>query len=102
MAQESYGPLDPPPRQPGTDPSGWSRFDAPQRTIYAAESEEAAFIEALSWARQNVVEHRQSLAKTASYLGVTVQELTESIQEEWLRNSSMAPGWVPAVWREGH
>lgn len=101
VARASYGPLDPPRRQPDTDPAGWSRFDAPGRTIYAAEDEAAAFIEALSWARQDVAEHRKTLAKTAAFLGIPVQELTESIEEEWLRNSSMAPSWVPTVWRQG-
>jgi hypothetical protein len=101
VARESYGPLNPPVRVPGSDPFGWSRFDAPERTIYAAEDEKSAFIEALSWARQELADHHKTLAKTAEYLGISIQELSSSIEEEWLRNSSMAPSWVPTVWRDG-
>ncbi len=101
VAKESYGPLTPQERGPLTDDrSGWYRFDTPGRTIYAAEDSKTAFLEALSWARMTA-QHADYLRKSAAFFGVDVDVLRQDVAADWQRNGNMAPGWIPANWRDG-
>lgn len=104
VARESYGPFSPPLREANDDRDGllsWGRFDTPGRTLYAAEDRETAFLEALSWARQDVANFLKPLPKSASHLGITVGQLRKKVEADWGKNGSIAPDWVPAVWRDG-
>lgn len=48
VAKSKFGPLDPPERA-GDDPSSWSRWDTPGRTIYGGTTPEGAFVEVLEY-----------------------------------------------------
>jgi len=101
VAKESYGPLGPQERGSFTeDRSGWYRYDTPGRTVYAAEDERTAFLEALSWARLTS-QHANYLEKSAEFFGIDVAALRAEVEEDWQRNGNMAPGWIPANWRNG-
>lgn len=101
VAKESYGPLNPQERGLlSDDRSTWYRFDTPGRTIYAAEDEKTAFLEALSWARMTA-SHVAYLEKTAAFFGVPVETIRQEVEEQWHANGHMAPGWIPANWRDG-
>ncbi|NLE81862.1 MAG: RES domain-containing protein, partial [Rhodococcus sp.] len=49
MAKSHYGPLNPPPRGDADDPTGWSRWDTPGRTIYGGTTAIGAFVEVLEY-----------------------------------------------------
>lgn len=49
VAQTSYGALNPPVRPEGSDPSGWSRWDTPGRTVYGGSTPVGAFVEVLEY-----------------------------------------------------
>ncbi|MET3920049.1 hypothetical protein [Arthrobacter sp. UYEF20] len=101
MAKESYGPLSPPERGLlSEDRSGWYRFDTPGRTVYAAEDNETAFCEALSWARMTT-QHADYLKKTAAFFGAPVEKIRKEVEDEWHANGHLIPGWIPANWRDG-
>lgn len=101
VAKESYGPLNPQERGLlSSDRSTWYRFDTPGRTIYAAEDKKTAFLEALSWARMRAA-HASYLEKTAAFFGAPVDTIRREVQEQWHANGHMAPGWIPANWRDG-
>ncbi|WP_427130531.1 hypothetical protein [Pseudarthrobacter sp. S9] len=101
VAKESYGPLRPQERGLlSEDRSGWYRFDTPGRTVYAAEDQETAFLEALSWARMTT-QHAEYLKKTAAFFGEPVEKIREDVEDEWHANGHMIPGWIPANWRDG-
>ncbi|WP_125610380.1 hypothetical protein [Specibacter cremeus] len=101
VAKESYGPLGPQERGAfDDDRSGWYRFDTPGRTIYAAEDARTAFLEALSWARMTT-RHAAYLSKTAKFFGVDIKTVRAEVEDDWQRNGNMAPGRIPANWRDG-
>lgn len=101
VARESYGPLRPLMRPDEDARDAWSRFDTPGRTIYAAADSSTAYAEALAWARQDIANERRELSKTAAHFGLSIEDLWADIWDEWHANESMAPGWLPAVWRGG-
>ncbi|WP_199347953.1 RES domain-containing protein [Mycobacteroides chelonae] len=49
VAKTSYGALNPPKRAAGSDPSEWSRWDTPGRTIYGGSTATGAFVEVLEY-----------------------------------------------------
>ncbi|WP_051442265.1 RES domain-containing protein [Arthrobacter sp. H14] len=101
VAKESYGPLNPQERGLlSDDRSDWYRFDTPGRTVYAAEDPQTAFLEALSWARMTAA-HKDHLEKTAAFFDAPVETIRREVEEQWHANGHMAPGWIPANWREG-
>ncbi|PVE14491.1 hypothetical protein DDA93_15990 [Arthrobacter sp. Bz4] len=101
VAKESYGPLNPQERGLlSDDRSQWYRFDTPGRTIYAAEDPKTAFLEALSWARMTA-SHAQYLKKTAAFFDESIEVIRQEVEEQWHANGHMAPGWIPANWRDG-
>ncbi|WP_051298874.1 RES domain-containing protein [Arthrobacter castelli] len=101
VAKESYGPLNPPERGLLSDNrSTWYRFDAPGRTVYAAEDPQTAFLEALSWARMTAA-HQHHLEKTAAFFDTPIDVIRSEVEQQWHANGHMAPGWIPANWRDG-
>jgi hypothetical protein len=102
IAKSSYGPLNPQPRPdaPGTGRSGRSRFDTPGTTIYLADDRRTAYAETLSPAQVGS-RFRSAVAFAAGQFGISEDEAGKLIEEDWVRNGNMVPGWLPAVWREG-
>lgn len=109
IARESYGPLDPPPREAHTDPSielrdhvgSWGRFDTVGRTIYAADEPVVAFMEMLAPYRTKVSEERRALQPLADHLGIALGDLWRDIVTEWDQNGTMKASWLPRQFREG-
>lgn len=103
LATTSYGALNPKERDALEPRHSWSRWDTVGRTVYAVDSRRAAFVEALSWARQEKPAAAPvQLSKTAAALGMTVKELASEIDADWGSSSGMVRGWLPAGWRESH
>lgn len=103
LATTSYGALNPKERDLLEPRESWSRWDTVGRTVYAVDSRRAAFVEALSWARQEKPSAAPvQLSKTAAALGMTVKELAEQIDADWGSSNGMVRGWLPAGWRESH
>lgn len=100
VAKSSYGPMNPPVRD-GSKRRAWSRWDTPGRTVYASESAETAFIEALAWANEEAVSHDRAIRKTAELFGIPTTEARAMVEADWLKAGNMQPGWLPAIWRDG-
>ncbi|MDJ0318934.1 RES domain-containing protein [Pseudarthrobacter sp. PS3-L1] len=101
VAKESYGPLNPQERGLlSENRAQWYRFDTPGRTVYAAEDAKTALLEALSWARMTA-SHVEYLKKTANFFGESLATIRKEVEEQWHANGHMAPGWIPANWRDG-
>jgi hypothetical protein len=102
IAKSSYGPLKPLPRPdlPGVSRSGWSRFDTPGTTIYLADDKRTAYAETLAPTRVGK-EFRSAVAFAAEQFGISQDEARGLIEEDWIRNGNMVPGWLPANWRDG-
>lgn len=99
IAKTSYGPLNPVAREAGEDPSGWYRFDTLGSTVYFAETRRTAFAETLAMAR-NVAGYRTATVFAAEHFGISIDEAEQMVREDWERIGLMAPGWIPAVWRD--
>jgi hypothetical protein len=90
-----------PPVREGTKRRAWNRWDTLGRTVYASDSTETAFIEALSWAHQEAATHDRAIRKTAELFGISAKEAREMIEADWLKAGNMQPGWLPTIWRDG-
>ncbi|GLB68716.1 RES domain-containing protein [Arthrobacter mangrovi] len=102
IAKSSYGPLNPRPRPdlPGTNRSGWSRFDTPGTTIYLAGDRRTAYAETLAPTRVGD-QFNSAVAFAAEQFGITKENAQKLVEEDWARNGNMMPGWLPASWRDG-
>lgn len=101
IARESYGPLDPVPREEGADPSGWSRYDTAGRTIYASADRVTAYMELLAPYRTVVAEQRRALQPIADAMGTSLEELWRDIVDEWDTAGTLKASWLPRAFREG-
>jgi hypothetical protein len=99
IAKTSYGPLNPVQRTDPTDRASWYRFDTLGSTVYLAQTRRTAFAETLAMARY-VSEYRTAAVYAAELFGTTVAEAEAMIRADWERIGKMAPGWIPAVWRD--
>ena len=102
IAKSSYGPLSPRPRpdSPGIGRSGWSRFDTPGTTIYLASDRRTAYKETLS-PTGVASRFRSAVVFAAERFDLPEEEALKLIEEDWVRNGNMVPGWLPASWRDG-
>jgi len=100
VALSSYGPLNPPARGPvGADVSSWSRYDTYDgRTVYTASTRGCAFDEVLAGFRR-WLGARDSLAKDAAAVGLSVPEFLRAVDEDWAELGVMVPGHLPRAWR---
>jgi len=100
VALSSYGPLNPPVRGPvGSDVSSWSRYDTYDgRTVYAASTRGCAFDEVLAGFRRRLGT-RDSLARDAAAVGLSVPEFLRAVDEDWAELGVMFPGHLPRAWR---
>lgn len=101
IARESYGPLDPVPRTAGSEPSGWSRYDTPGRTIYACADRITAYMELLAPYRTDVSSQRRALEPIVAAMGKDVDDLWHDIVDEWDAAGTMKASWLPRAFREG-
>lgn len=114
VARTSYGPLNPAERHvirrvdPATGqqrarlsaPLGdWNRWDTVGRTIYLAESAEAAYAEALAPYRRRTGSGEDPLEADAAAVGMTLHEFLEQVEQEWSEACFMRTGNLPASWR---
>lgn len=100
IAQDTYGPLSPPPRTSGSTPrDDWSRWDIPGSTVYVAEDQSTAFRECLAWARMTG-NHQRKLGKLAALFGITPEEVMREINADFVRLGHMQPGHLPFSWRD--
>jgi hypothetical protein len=100
VALSSYGPLNPPVRGPvGSDVSSWSRYDTYDgRTVYTASTRGCAFDEVLAGFRRRLGT-RDSLARDAAAVGLSVPEFLRAVDEDWAELGVMFPGHLPRAWR---
>jgi hypothetical protein len=101
VAGQSWGALNPVrrPAAPSEVDNGWGRFDTlGGRTVYAADTRQAALAEVLGYFRLQVGE-RSALEKDAAFLGLTAEELRHLVDEEWRRSGHMPPGQIARGWR---
>ena len=100
VALSLYGPLNPPARGPvGADVSSWSRYDTYDgRTVYTASTRGCAFDEVLAGFRR-WLGARDSLAKDAAAVGLSVPEFLRAVEEDWADLGVMLPGHLPRAWR---
>lgn len=109
VARASYGPLNPPVRQPHSDPTvelrdhvgSWGRYDTVGRTIYAADEPTVAFMEMLAPYRTKVADERRALRPLADHLGVALDDLWRDIVADWDEAGNMKASWLPRQFREG-
>lgn len=101
IARESYGPLAPKERDAAEDPATWGRFDTPGHTLYASAERTTAFMELLAQYRTDVHGQRRALQPLADSLAIPLDELWESIVEEWDQSNTMKASWLPRAFREG-
>lgn len=104
IAKSSYGPLSPRPRPdaPGASRSGWSRFDTPGRTLYLADGKRTAYAETETLSPTRVAaDFRSAVAFAATRFGIAEETAARLVEEDWVRNGNMVPGWLPASWRDG-
>lgn len=109
IARTSYGPLDPPLREPQTDPSiaprdhvgNWGRYDTVGRTIYATDEPVVAFMELLAPYRTKVTGERRALQPLADHLGIPLDDLWRDIVADWDEVGNMKASWLPRQFREG-
>ena len=101
IAKSSYGPVNPVFRLNDTGSRrDWSRFDTVGSTLYLAGDQRTAYAESLSWARMTPG-HRKSLQKAADFAGISLEQISAEVRDDWERSGKMTPGWVPVDWREG-
>jgi len=100
VALSSYGALNPPVRGPvGSEVSSWSRYDTyGGRTIYTASTKGCAFDEVLAGFRRRLGD-RDSLARDAAAVGLSVPEFLRAVDEDWAELGVMVPGHLPRAWR---
>jgi hypothetical protein len=100
VALSSYGPLNPPVRGPvGSDVSSWSRYDTYDgRTVYTVSTRGCAFDEVLAGFRRRLGD-RDSLAKDAAAVGLSVAEFLRAVDDDWAELGVMLPGHLPWAWR---
>ncbi|WP_130176588.1 hypothetical protein [Cryobacterium sp. SO1] len=101
IARESRGPFAPPPRAPGDDVKGWSRYDTLGRTIYSSADKLTAYMELLAPYRTEVAGKRRALQPVADFMGVPLYDLWYDIVAEWDGQGTMKASWLPRVFREG-
>lgn len=101
IARESYGPLDPPKRKPGSAIAQWSRYDTPGHTIYSSAEEVIAFLELLAPYRTDVANERRALQPVADALGIPLDAYWKLVCDDWAAHGSVHPLWLPQVFREG-
>lgn len=109
IARESYDPLNPPVRQPHSDPSvelrdhvgSWGRYDTVGRTIYAADEPVVAFMEMLAPYQTTVRDERRALQPLADHLGIPLENLWRDIVADWDEAGNMKASWLPRQFREG-
>lgn len=114
IARTSYGPVSPPERRvlSVSDPAtgnesaqlsapltAWNRWDTLGRTIYLAESAEAAYAEALAPYRRRTTAG-DPLEADAAAMGLTVAQFVEMVEREWSQACFMRTGNLPASWRQ--
>jgi hypothetical protein len=79
--------------------SSWSRYDTyAGRTAYTASTKGCAFDEVLAGFRRRLGA-RDSLAKDAAAVGLSVAEFLRAVDEDWAELSVMVPGHLPRAWR---
>ncbi|WP_426624443.1 hypothetical protein ACPPVW_18120 [Leifsonia sp. McL0607] len=100
VAKSSYGPMNPPVRE-GSKRRAWNRWDTPGRTVYASDSTETAYIEALAWAHEEAASHDRAIRKTAELFGISTKKARAMVEADWLKAGNMQPGWLPTIWRDG-
>lgn len=102
IAKSSYGPVKPRlrPDVPFKKRKGWSRFDVPGYTIYLGDTQRTAYLETLS-PIQVAKNFRTAVKFAAKRFGFSYEETAQRIEEDWVRNGNMVPGWLPASWRDG-
>src|SRR5665647_442498 len=113
-ARTSYGPINPPERRiiHGIDVrtgetrrtlsaplSDWNRWDTIGRTIYLAESLEAAYAEALAPFRRRTGDGSDPLEADAAAIGLTLEEFIALVEADCGECSFMRTGNLPASWR---
>jgi len=115
IARTSYGPVNPQERRitTGLDsltgesrPSlsapiaEWSRWDTIGRTIYLADSADAAYAEALAAFRRRTAADVDPLEADAAAVGLTLEEFLAAVDSDWDEGLFMRTGNLPASWRD--
>ena len=104
IAKSSYGSLSSLPHASmplgAEDRAAWSRFDTVGSTVYIADTNRTAFLETLALIRLSA-EFRSAIAFAAEHFGKTLAEAQQMVEEDWVANGNMVPGWLPASWRNG-
>lgn len=96
IATTHRGPLDPPERLAGDDPTGWSRYDTPGSTVHISTDQEIAFAEVLSgYALTLGAVH--PLQKDADFMGMALEEYLRSVDTEW--GNQLGLGALAKHWR---
>ncbi|MCU1634657.1 MAG: hypothetical protein JWM61_3309 [Micrococcaceae bacterium] len=105
ISQAKYGPLNPGRRdsnRPGANPDGWKswqRWDVPgHRTIYVAEQKVTAFAEVLSCFKLKLGDIGP--ADLSQYVDDLEGDGWDEVTAEWQQRNFMAPGQLPASWRQ--
>jgi hypothetical protein len=101
IAKQSYGPLNPLPREVGSDHGEWGRNDTIGRTLYACADPVTAYMELLSPYRTKIDEERRALQPLADFLEIPLENLWEQVVSEWDEAGTMKADWLPRVFREG-
>lgn len=115
IARTSYGPVNPQERRitvaidPRTGESRpslsapiaeWSRWDTIGRTIYLADSTDAAYAEALAVFRRKTAADADPLEADAAAVGLTLEEFLAAVESDWDEGQFMRTGNLPASWRD--
>ena len=99
VATTTHGPMNPVLRRSPEPRDDWSRWDAPGRTLYFAETLEIAFRECLAWARMTPT-HGKQLGKLAALWSITTEQVMQEIADDFERLGHMQPGHLPYAWRD--
>lgn len=98
VQKPSFGPLNPPTRQPDQDRGEWGRWDVPAAlTIYAGASPLGSYMETLAWAKPADL---GTLGDVFPDDGEDVTPLITEVAQEWAEKNHMPPRSVPRGWRD--
>jgi hypothetical protein len=98
VAKTGYGPTSAPERATSDNPSLWSRYDSPGRTLYVAGDQETAYAEVLSPFKRQLGS-TDPLQADAEALGLTRDEFLEEVAGQWRERAFHGLGAVPGEWR---
>lgn len=101
IARQSFGPLNPLTREPGSDRGAWSRYDVLGRTVYACADDLTAYLELLAPYRTMIDAERRALQPVADFLARPLEEVWCDVVTDWDESGTMKASWLPRAFREG-